>query len=93
MEIEIINKTKTYLKFELKGIDHSFCNILKKQLNLIPDVLTATYRVDHPLTKKIIFIIEGRKGKTSVMTCLKKAIKELKETNKEAKKAFKKIKI
>jgi DNA-directed RNA polymerase subunit L len=49
MEIKIIHEAKDELEFELIGEDHTFCNCLRTVLNRNKNVLSATYRIEHPL--------------------------------------------
>lgn len=62
MEIEIIEKSKKKLKFNLKGEDHTFCNILRKELNNDKNVKIAEYRVENSLTSTPVFFVEVESG-------------------------------
>ncbi len=92
MELVVIEETKTRLVFDLKGEDHTFCNLLKTELNEDKDVKVATYAIAHPLIGVPQFTIETASGKTprkavsealsrmkKIFTSFKKAVeKELK---------------
>lgn len=58
MEINVIEEKKGKLVFELDGVSHGFCNLLKKELLNNKHIKVATYAVDHPLIGKPRFIIE-----------------------------------
>lgn len=64
MELVVIEETKTRLVFDLKGEDHTFCNLLKTELNEDKDVKVATYAIEHPLLAVPRFIVETASGKT-----------------------------
>lgn len=75
MEIEIIEKSKNKLKFNLKGEDHTFCNILRKELNNDKNVKIAEYRIENSLTSIPIFFVETSSG--SPVKALTDAVKRL----------------
>ncbi len=60
MELNVIEKKKGRLVFELPGTDHTFCNALKAELWNDKDVTAATYAVKHPLLPVPKFIIETK---------------------------------
>lgn len=49
MVVNVLSETKNELEIELVGEDHTFCNTLRKVLTENKDVLSATYRIEHPL--------------------------------------------
>jgi len=60
MELNVLEKKKYRLVFELKGADHTICNALKNELWNDDDVKVATYAVHHPLIAVPKFIIETK---------------------------------
>jgi len=81
MEFKVLEETKDQLVFELKGETHTFCNALKYELQQIKGVITATYRVDHPLVGVPVFSIntkslDPRKALKEALASLKKKAKE-----------------
>lgn len=60
MEFKVIEESKAKLVFELKSETHTFCNLLKDELLNTKGVVTATYRVDHPLTGVPRFLLETK---------------------------------
>ncbi|PIN76894.1 DNA-directed RNA polymerase subunit L [Candidatus Woesearchaeota archaeon CG10_big_fil_rev_8_21_14_0_10_36_11] len=84
MEFKVLEETKTRLSFQLKGETHTFCNILKEELNKVSGVTIATYKIDHPLIGIPEFCIET-KG-TEPRKALKEALKAVKKKAEEFKK-------
>ncbi|MDP3698506.1 MAG: DNA-directed RNA polymerase subunit L [Nanoarchaeota archaeon] len=60
MEFTVLEESKTKLVFELKGETHTFCNLLKDELLNAKGVVTASYRVDHPLIGVPRFLVETK---------------------------------
>ena len=79
MELKIIEESKNRLIFELKGEDHTFCNILVKELQKDSSVKAAAYRIDHPLARIPTIILEADDTKKS----LKKAISNLRKESQD----------
>ena len=88
MEFNVIEESKTKLIFELKGETHSFCNILKKELQGTKGVELVTYKIDHPLVGIPKFQletkgVEPRKALKSALATLKKKAKEFESESKK----------
>ena len=49
MEIEVLEQSKTKLKFNIKGEDYTILNLLKEELWQDKNTKIAAYRVAHPL--------------------------------------------
>ncbi len=79
MELKFLEEDKHKLIFELKGEDHTFCNILVKELQKDSTVKAAAYRIDHPLERIPSIIVEGDEPGKS----LKKAIATLKKESQD----------
>ena len=75
MELKFLEEDKHKLIFELKGEDHTFCNVLVKELQKDSSVRAAAYRIDHPLARIPTIIVEADDPKKS----LKKAVSSLKK--------------
>lgn len=80
MELNILEKKKRRLVFELKGADHTLCNPLKESLLKNKSISVATYSIAHPLISVPKFIIE---------TTDKEPLKVLLESIESLKKEFK----
>lgn len=89
MKINIIEESKNKLVFELEGETHTFCNILKSELNKVKGVEIAVYNIDHPLIGVPKFNIET-KG-IDPKDALKEALAEIKKLAKEFKKEAEKL--
>lgn len=69
MELNVREKKKYRLVFELKGADHTLCNALKNELWNDEDVKVATYAIEHPLIAVPKFILETKsKDATEALT-------------------------
>ncbi len=84
MELIPLEQSKNRLKFELKGEDHSFCNILKKELWHDKNVEISGYMVEHSLVSQPVFTVQVKSGeaKRAVLDAaerLKKLTKDLRE--------------
>ena len=58
MNINVLEEKKNKLVFEVEGVSHSFCNLLKTELWNDDHVKVATYAIRHPLVGKPRFIVE-----------------------------------
>ncbi len=58
MEINIIEEKKNKLVFEVKGLTHTFCNILKEELRDNDNVKITSYAIRHPLIGIPRFVVE-----------------------------------
>ncbi len=90
MELNILENKKTRMVFELKGEDHTFCNVLKEELLTNKKVEIATYAITHPLIRIPKFIIETTDSETP-KKALDKAVISLKKRNDEFLKIVKKV--
>jgi len=62
MELKVVESTKNKLVIELKGEDHTFCNILVKELQKDSNVKAAAYTIEHPLRRVPQIMIETTSG-------------------------------
>ncbi len=88
MEIRFIEEKKSSITFEIEGVSHGFCNLLKEELVKDKTVKLATYRIDHPLVGIPRMKVEAVDAKASV----KKAVKSLKKEVESFKTESKKVK-
>ena len=74
MKINVIEDQKNKLVFEIEGVSHGFCNILKEKLLEDSHVKTATYRVEHPLVNvpKMIVETDGASPRKTVVDATKR---------------------
>ncbi len=85
MEIKVIEDKKNKLVFEITGVSHGFCNVLKKELWNNSHVKSATYKVDHPLVGVPTFRVETD-GKENTKAVLLKAAEKLSKKGSDLKK-------
>jgi DNA-directed RNA polymerase subunit L len=84
VELEIIKHEKTKLEAALKGEDHTFANLLRQTLKEDAHVVSAAYKVGHPLLDKdrpVLFLETD--GKESPKEALAKAARRIKEQTNE----------
>ncbi len=91
MEINIIEEKKNRLVFDVKGITHTFSNVLKEELGDNNKVKTATYSVKHPLIGIPKFIIEtdGADPRKILADAAQKLKKKFEKFEKDVKKEVK----
>ena len=58
MELKVIEQKKNSLIVEVAGEDHTFCNVLKKELWNDEHVKVASYSIKHPLVSQLQVIVE-----------------------------------
>ena len=58
MEINIIEEKKNKLIFEIRGEDHTFSNLLRKELWNDEHVKASAYNIDHPLVGQPKFVLQ-----------------------------------
>ena len=90
MEFVVKESGKNKLVFDLKGEDHTLCNILVKRLQTNPHVKVAAYRIDHPLDRIPTIFLETA-GATP-QEALLEAIQEIEKETKDFDKSFAKAK-
>ena len=87
MEIKILDDKKNKLIIEIKGSDHTLCNVLKTELWNDKHVKIATYSIRHPQISVPQMIVETD-GEVSPKNALINAVQRLHKTNEKFKKEF-----
>jgi len=82
MKVKTLKRTSNELKIDVDGIGHAFCNLLQKRLLEDPHVDLAGYDVPHPLASNSIIYVRT-KGNVKPEDALRKAVENVRETNKE----------
>ncbi len=90
MEIKVLDKSKNFLKIEIIGEDHTFCNALRRELWNDKDIKVAGYELAHSLVSNPVLIVET--SSKSPKTVLNDAVKRLKDSNDQMREKFKKLK-
>ncbi|MBW3003224.1 DNA-directed RNA polymerase subunit L [Candidatus Woesearchaeota archaeon] len=78
MELSVLEEGKNKIIVEIKGEDHTFCNLLRKELWNDSHVKAAAYAVDHPQTTEPKMIVETD-GKEDPKKALTEAAKRIKK--------------
>lgn len=88
MEINIIEEKKNRLVFDVKGMTHTFSNILKEELWNNDKVKIASYAVKHPLIGIPKFIVEtdGSEPRKVLSDAAQKLKKKFERFEKDVKK-------
>ncbi len=91
METDILESSKTKLKFKIKGETHTFCNILRRELWKDKSTKVAGYRIEKSLENEPIFILEtdAKDPKKSLLEAVQRLKKEFKELEPKLIKAIK----
>ena len=89
MEIKILDDKKNKLIIEVKGANHTLCNILKTELWNDKHVKIATYSIRHPQISVPQMIVETD-GEVSPKNALINAIQRLHKINEKFIKEFSK---
>ncbi len=87
MEFNVKESTKNKLVLDIKGEDHTLCNILVKRLQKNAHVKIAAYRIDHPLDRIPTLYLETA-GSTTPQQALLEAVKDIEDEAKSFDKSF-----
>ncbi len=86
MEIKVLEKDDSSIKFRVKGGTQSVLNLIKAEADKVEGVSFAGFVMEHPLEKSSIFVIKSD-GK-GIEKIFKKVIDNTLEDLEEAKKEF-----
>lgn len=84
MELKVIEAEKGMLKLEIVGEDHTFCNILRKELWQDKDTEIAGYTIKHALVSNPILVVESKDARKALI----ETANRLKKKNDEFLKKF-----
>ena len=87
MEIKTIDDKKNKLIIEVKGADHTLCNMLKSELWNDKHVKVTTYSIRHPQISVPQIIVETD-GEESPKNALINAVERLHKINAKLRKEF-----
>jgi DNA-directed RNA polymerase subunit L len=87
MEVKVLSKTKSELKIEIVGEDHTFCNLLQNALLEDKNVEIAGYDQPHPLIRSSIVYLRTKR-EVSPEKVLLNALAHIKELDKEFNEKF-----
>lgn len=85
MEIEVVRKEGKDELLRIEGEDHTLANLLCSELYQDNAVQAASYTLDHPLTKIILFHIstEGKSPERAIEAAAERLIEKLQELKRE----------
>ena len=85
MKIRMIEEKSDFLKFEIIGESHGFCNALRYILIEDENVVFAGYSIEHPLLSSPIMSIrtQGKSAKEALKEALEKLIARSNEFGKK----------
>lgn len=91
MKINFLEEKKGKAVFELEGVSHTLCNILKKELWKNNHIKEAGYTIRHPLIGRPEFIVEtdGEDPRKVIVSTCQKLQKEFEKFGEEIKKEVK----
>ena len=87
MEVKVLSKTKSELRLEIVGEDHTFCNLLQNVLLEDKNVEIAGYDQPHTLIRSSIIYLRTKR-ETSPEKVLLNALASVQELNKEFNEKF-----
>jgi DNA-directed RNA polymerase subunit L len=82
MEVKVLSKSKSELKLEIVGEDHTFCNLLQNVLLEDKNVEIAGYDQPHPLIRTSVVFLRTKR-EASPEKALLNALAGIQELNKE----------
>ena len=88
MEIKILDDKKNKLIFEVKGADHTLCNVLKSELLNDKHIKIATYGIRHPMISVPQMTVETD-GEATPRSVLSSAVQRLHKVNEKFLGSFK----
>jgi len=82
MEVKVLSKSKSELRLEIVGEDHTFCNLLQNVLLEDKNVEIAGYDQPHPLIRTSVVFLRTKR-EASPEKALLNALAGIQELNKE----------
>ena len=89
MEIEVLEKTDSSIKFRVKGGSQSILNLLKEEADSVDGVSFAGFAIEHPLERSSIFVLRTKSKDAEKV--FKKVVDKTLDDLGEAKKLFSKL--
>ncbi len=82
LEVKVLSKTKSELRLEIVGEDHTFCNLLQNVLLEDKNIEIAGYDQPHPLIRTSIVYLRTKR-EASPEKALLNALAGIQDLNKE----------
>lgn len=91
MEIKVLDKDESSIKFRVKGGTQSVLNIIKEEADGVEGVSFAGFVMEHPLEKSSIFVMktEGKNIDKLFKEVIANTLSNLKEAKKQINSQFK----
>ncbi len=89
MEIEVLEKSDSSIKFRVKGGSQSILNLLKEEADSIEGISFAGFATEHPLERSSIFVLRTKSKDAEKV--FKKVVEKAMDDLNEAKKLFSKL--
>ncbi|EFD92545.1 MAG: hypothetical protein BJBARM5_0741 [Candidatus Parvarchaeum acidophilus ARMAN-5] len=91
MEIKVLDKDESSIKFRVKGGTQSVLNIIKEEADSVEGVSFAGFVMEHPLEKSSIFVMktEGKNIDKLFKEVIANTLSDLKEAKKQINSQFK----
>ena len=88
MELKFLEDVKNRITLEIQGVNHTFCNVLRKELWNDKHVKISAYNIKHPLVGSPCMIVETD-GKKTPKQALQDAVKRLEKSSEALQKEVK----
>lgn len=87
MELNVLEDKKNKIIFEIKGEDHTFANMLRKELWNDSHVKAAAYNINHPIIGQPQFVLQtdGEDPRKVLKAAAKRIQKQLSKIKDEIK--------
>ncbi len=89
MQVNVLERKRNELKIEIKGVGHSFCNLLQKALLNEDGIDMTGYDLPHPLVSNPIVYVRTKENLTPE-PAIQNAVKRIRKQSKDLKKTFEK---
>ncbi len=85
MEIEVVKKEKNDLTLRIEGETHTLMNLLCSELYADDSVKVASYTLEHPLTRVVLFHLKtaGKSPEKALSSATDRIVEKLEELKKE----------
>jgi DNA-directed RNA polymerase subunit L len=91
MEVKVLEKNESSIKFRVQGGTQSILNLIKEEADSFDEVSFAGFVMEHPLEKSSIFVIktDGKDAEKTLKKIIEKTESDLKEARTKLNSLFK----
>jgi len=86
MKFQVLEESKTMIRFQLPEETHTFANLLAAEIRKVDGVRVSTYRVDHPLVGVPEFYVEADNPREAINKACEAIVKLSESFSKSVKK-------